>query len=379
MPTKISPTISVIVPSYNHAQFLPERLMSIKNQTYTNIEIILLDDASKDNSAEILRDFQITEKRVNFLDVNQHNSGSVNQQWLKGLQHARGEFVWIAESDDLASPAFLLELLKQFEQDTEIGLVYCDSNIIDENGIVIGLYDYRYKFYKNLWEQSFVIQGQKLIQDYFIFRNIIPNVSSVLFKKSKLEEALTPNNFKYCGDWLCYINLAFASKIAFYDERLNSFRKHENTTRWHNEESYRAELKEKVTILRLIKSAEQSLINDNFSKALSHLFSNRHKYKRMANLINTLPDKICKNEKVAFYGCNDVCYTLLTELDGKITITTILDKNHAGTYLKNILVVEADKANLSCIEVVVICSLEHKEVMKSELKKANFTGPTFTI
>ena len=97
------PLVSVIVPNYNHEKYLPARLRSITEQTYQNVEIILLDDASTDGSRAILEKFSSEESRARFLP-NSQNSGSTFKQWRKGLLHARGKYVWIAESDDAAEP-----------------------------------------------------------------------------------------------------------------------------------------------------------------------------------------------------------------------------------------------------------------------------------
>tara|TARA_R110000868_G_scaffold162205_6_gene393245 strand:- start:1946 stop:3085 length:1140 start_codon:yes stop_codon:yes gene_type:complete len=379
MQTKLNPQISVIVPSYNHAQYLPERLMSIKNQSYSNIEIILLDDASKDSSAKILREFQVTEPRVSCVDINQHNSGSVNQQWLKGLRHAKGEFIWIAESDDVASPDFLTRLYQQFTNVPDLGLAYCDSQVIDEKGDPVESYDYRFKYFKNIWDKSFVADGKSLIRDYLIFRNVIPNVSAVLFKKAQLERALQQHDFVYLGDWICYINLALNAKVAFVKQELNFFRKHINTTRWHDKSSYNRAVKEKIALLRMIKKSEISGIDENITLSLSHLYSNRHKYKRVFRLLNVLAKSDMANKNIALYGYNDICDILVTEYSKKSKIILIFDKNKVGLNCQGIPVVKLNQENLSLINVIVICSLEHANSMELELGKLNFSGLTLFI
>lgn len=374
MQAKLNPLISVIVPSYNHAQYLPERLMSIKNQSHSNIEIILLDDASKDNSAKILREFQITERRVSCVDINQHNSGSVNQQWLKGLRHAKGEFIWIAESDDVASPDFLTTLYQQFANVSELGLAYCDSMVVDEKGNSVESYDYQFKYFKNIWDKSFVIDGKTLIRDYLIFRNVIPNVSAVLFRKTYLQQALQANRFVYLGDWVCYVKLAHKGKVAFVKEELNQFRKHTNTTRWHNKKSYIRAMKEKLALLRIIKNQQISESAKNISLALVHLFSNRHKYKRVFHLLNILQESNLVRENVAFYGFNDICDILVTELKGKYSINCIFDKKKAGYFCKGIPIVKLTKETLNKINVIVICSLQYSKNMEVELNELNYSG-----
>jgi hypothetical protein len=156
-----------------------------------------------------------------------------------------------------------------------------------------------------------------LIQNYLIFRNFIPNVSAVLFKKTYLQQALQANRFVYLNDWVCYVKLALKGKIAFVKEKLNQFRKHTNIMRWHNKKSHIREMKEKLALLRIIKKQQIADSAKNIFLALVHLFSNRRKYKRVFRLLNTLQESNLVGEHVAFYGFNDICDILITELKGK--------------------------------------------------------------
>ncbi|MBM4058315.1 MAG: glycosyltransferase, partial [Planctomycetes bacterium] len=105
-----APLVSVIVPNYEHAPHLPERLASILDQDVVDIEIILLDDRSGDGSLAILEEFARREPRASVV-ANTVNSGSAFRQWRKGLVQARGRYVWITESDDAARPGLLRTLV----------------------------------------------------------------------------------------------------------------------------------------------------------------------------------------------------------------------------------------------------------------------------
>jgi len=100
------PKVSVIVPNYNHAPYLRQRIESILNQTYQDFEVILLDDCSTDNSRDILNNYR-NQSKVSHCIFNAVNGKSAFQQWQKGVQLAKGEYIWIAESDDWAEPEFL--------------------------------------------------------------------------------------------------------------------------------------------------------------------------------------------------------------------------------------------------------------------------------
>src|SRR5690348_1753899 len=93
------PKVSVIIPNYNHAQYLNQRIDSVLKQTYSDFEVIILDDYSIDNSRDIIEQYR-TNKKVSAIIYNEINSGNPFQQWDKGIQLAQGEYIWFAESDD---------------------------------------------------------------------------------------------------------------------------------------------------------------------------------------------------------------------------------------------------------------------------------------
>ena len=101
--------VSIIVPNYNHSRYLHRRLDCILNQTFTDFECILLDDASTDNSVEILEQYVNRDSRFK-LFINQVNSGSTFAQWNYGVSLSKGKFIWIAESDDIADNTFLKKM-----------------------------------------------------------------------------------------------------------------------------------------------------------------------------------------------------------------------------------------------------------------------------
>ncbi len=107
------PVVSVIVPNYNHERYLEKRLDSIFSQSFRDFEVILLDDASTDNSMDVLM------KYAHHADVRivpgETNSGSPFKQWLKGIDMATSDILWIAESDDICDPELLRTLLPVFD------------------------------------------------------------------------------------------------------------------------------------------------------------------------------------------------------------------------------------------------------------------------
>lgn len=218
------PKVSVIVPTYNHAAYLSQRLDSIQRQTYNDLELIIIDDASTDDSHRILLRYY-SKPRVRIV-VNPVNSGSAFPQWNRGISLAEGEYVWIAESDDSADPHFLETLVPLLDENPGIGLAYCQSRLINEKGIDIGdSLNWTSDLDPKRWKQDFTNNGKDEIHNYLIHKNTIPNASAVITRSSVLKKVLpVDSSFKLCGDWMHWGKVLLRSDLAYVAEALNHWR-----------------------------------------------------------------------------------------------------------------------------------------------------------
>lgn len=226
----MNPLISIIVPNYNHERFLKQRLESVFNQSYSNFEVILLDDCSTDNSQEILLEYAQSPK-VSHCVFNKVNSGNTFVQWQKGIQLAKGEYIWIAESDDYCEVDFLEKVSKPLFENKEVSLAYCQSNRANEFNQITGTWlDHTQGLKRgSVFLNDFTMEGSEFIQDFLIYKNVIPNASAVLFRRDKLiikEHLNIDSCFRYCGDWVFYFRFILDKKIAFISKPLNNFRFH---------------------------------------------------------------------------------------------------------------------------------------------------------
>lgn len=256
------PLVSVIVPNYRHVAFLPERLSSILEQTVKDIEVILLDDASDDGSVEVLRACAANDARVKHVIVNATNSGSPFKQWRKGLELARGTWVWIAESDDRCAPE-LLERLLGFNtaQGGDLGLVYAQSDMVDEDSRSMGSWiTHTACFDPDPFQQDFVLDGREFVNRLLKVRNVIPNASAVLFKRELVHDASLWNDvegMRMCGDWLFWVRLVQRCRVGFVSESLNHFRTHAAVSRAHNSTEKRiTRLREESEVRRALSKVK---------------------------------------------------------------------------------------------------------------------------
>ena len=284
----VKPEISIIIPNYNHAQFLEQRLETIFNQTYQNFEVILLDDASTDSSTDILQSYA-SNKKVSHFIVNEENSGSPFKQWKKGIELATGEYIWIAESDDFCTPDFLEHIFsftKKGEQDP--GIVYSQSIDVDEHGAAISSRrKYTSNFDPNIWSGDFLIDGKDFVRKYLKVKNVIPNASAVIFKRSLVDASMLTSellNMNFCGDWLFWIRLCSKTEVGFLAKESNFFREHSDTSRNHRE-----------IHRRLTRLHEEKIIRDyldrNFRldqhKEIRALYKNWFRIHKLRALLNS--------------------------------------------------------------------------------------------
>ncbi|MFV0330057.1 MAG: glycosyltransferase family 2 protein [Dysgonomonas sp.] len=212
--------VSVILPTYNHAPYLKLRIDSILNQTYQDFELIILDDCSPDNSRDIIEQYR-GNSRISHIVYNETNSGSTFKQWKKGFELAKGDYIWIAESDDYAELTLLEKAMNSILKYNSV-LCFSQTKIVDkENNI--------------LMEQPPILPGYSMninqfTRDYLLFSNPICNASMVVFKRQAIAKNLWDEivNFRYCGDWLLWGSLCEdkGATVSEVKEYLNYFRSH---------------------------------------------------------------------------------------------------------------------------------------------------------
>jgi glycosyltransferase involved in cell wall biosynthesis len=236
------PKVSIIVPNYNHAQYLKQRIDSILNQNYQDFELILMDDCSTDDSRDILLLYN-DHPKVTQIIFNNQNSGNTFKQWEKGIELAQGEYIWIAESDDWAESSFLGSLVAIIGSDERVGLVYCDSVIIEESDSSVKFSDLKREWYGSLkWKENYLNEGIKEIEESLIIDCTINNASAVLLRLNFLKEVNPFDlNLKYTGDWYTYLKIASISKVAYTAKALNYYRVHKTNISKNAGYSYVAE------------------------------------------------------------------------------------------------------------------------------------------
>lgn len=270
------PMVTVLIPSYNHARFLPERIESILFQTYTDFELIIIDDHSSDGSDEIIRRYADL-PFVTYIR-NDINSGTPFAAWEKGARMAKGKYIWLCESDDFAEKDFLQVGVETLEKNSDCVLFYCNSHVVDTDSRPIGnSSEYFDGIWRDMrWKQPFVANGLQELKNYQIRGQTVPNMSSSLIRRDAFLRAYTKHMKKYklTGDWL-FVGLIMQYGDVVFDPRsLSNFRKHKNTARVRvkSDRSQAEYILTKYYLHRVLKRKDKELVPLLSSDVTRHIY-----------------------------------------------------------------------------------------------------------
>ena len=220
----MSPLVSVIVPNYNHAPYLKERIDSVLSQDFQDFELILLDDCSSDDSRTIIENYR-EHPRVTHVVMNTENTGNTFIQWERGIKLAQGKYIWIAESDDVAEHNFLSTLIPQLEADEQRVVAFAHSRMIDSNGQPL-----QQTWHKGGSSGAILIHnGRQFNRQKMITHCAIYNASMTVFRKSVFEQIPSDyQHFRYCGDWLFWTYVCELGDVVEVCQQLSRLRRHGN-------------------------------------------------------------------------------------------------------------------------------------------------------
>jgi glycosyltransferase involved in cell wall biosynthesis len=220
--------VSIVVTSYNHAEFLPKRLESLLAQTYRPIEIIVVDDHSSDDSLTVLRRWE-SNPLVRIVP-SERNSG-VAAASNKGAALASGEYLMFAECDDYDRPEHVGRLVGALKS-TTAGAAFSRSDVVDAHDVVVGDdFHVRESAFRALCSKDVLIR-RSLMRRFLLRANVIPNMSAALMRRDCFDAAGGASSaYRLCADWALWLRLARENDVFYVAESLNCFRTHETTAR----------------------------------------------------------------------------------------------------------------------------------------------------
>lgn len=212
--------ISIITTSYNYNEYISETIKSVLAQTYSDWELIVVDDASTDESVNTIKSF-CEDKRIKLI-CHDKNKG-LKKSIQTGLKYAKGEWIAFLESDDTLCPTALEERIKNCPEN--INFIFNSVNLIGEKDWIEEIQKQVSKTEEELAKLSFPHNMFKM----FDKKNPILTLSSVMIKKDLLIEELLNSPVDALFDWWLYINLSFKNEFYYLPQKLTNWRIHSNS------------------------------------------------------------------------------------------------------------------------------------------------------
>jgi glycosyltransferase involved in cell wall biosynthesis len=216
------PLFSVIIPCFNHAAFVGEAIESILAQSMGDLELIVVDDCSRDNSKEVIEKFVASDPRVRSIyhEVNQGISPTRDD----AIRVANGQYLAFCDADDVWMPTKLARQLELLEKHPGHYVAYCDAAIINECGIETG----------ERFSDQFPVpgNGSGRLFDKLCTRNFI-NIQTAILRRECITEAGyfdDGEGIKLVDDWWFWLRVSYRNLFAYSDEVLAKYRVHQGST-----------------------------------------------------------------------------------------------------------------------------------------------------
>lgn len=323
--------VSVVIPVFNGERYIAEAINSIIQQTYNKIEIIVVDDGSKDNTAEIVKAFN----QVRY--IYQENQG-VSAGRNIGMSVAGGDYLAFLDADDLYIPEKVEKQVDILKNNPDVDVVYNDGIEADKNKRII-----------NILKSECVFENRLDFAAFLLFRQIIPVPASIMIRRKCIEDKIFYNKkYKQAEDYEYIIRLALRYKFKYIPEPLYIYRRHENNlTNAHGlqQQGELSVLRELglERILEIVEASSFPLPEKRF--LLAKIYIKMSEYKPAKQLLTYLAEAFFGDPYLWFYLGN--CCYFLGECEEAIlnyNMAIQADGNMAEAY-NNLACIYADKDN----------------------------------
>jgi glycosyltransferase involved in cell wall biosynthesis len=216
--------VSVVVPNFNYGRYLDERLQSILRQTWTDLELIVVDDASSDESRTVIERYRHDARvRIAYFDT---PSNCTYQRWNDGAAIASGGYLWFAGADDSSEPRFLETIVPLLDGNPRLSMAYSRSRVIDADGAEAGVTPSHPR-----WDGDFV-SGPRQEIPFWLDQKTIPTASAVVMRRDRFEQCGGfDTTLMLAADHLLWLKLLREGDVAYVAAPLTRFRVHDRTVR----------------------------------------------------------------------------------------------------------------------------------------------------
>lgn len=248
--------ISVIIPAYNHANFIAEAIHSVLKQTWSDFELIIIDDGSTDETFDIVNSFDDSRIKA-FTQTNQDAFNTIN----RGLAMAKGDYIAILNSDDVYHP-IRLERMHQCALKNNSHCIFTDVQPIDENSEALN----NTAHYWNKWHETnreFFFKTGNILTG-LLHANFLVTTSNLFIQRTVIEEIGVFSSLRYLHDYDYILRIAhqFPEQVYYLNEKLVNYRIHGSNTLKQGAITAREqdiELIKKYTILSMPKESQMNV------------------------------------------------------------------------------------------------------------------------
>lgn len=222
--------ISIVTASYNYQDYIKETIQSVLDQTYSDWELIIVDDCSTDNSVDVIKSFN--DERIK-LFINEKNLG-LKETLKRGIEKTTGEWIAFLESDDILYNNYLEQKIKILKQYENLGLIFNNVELFGDNTKIKNIED-------TILQKTQILKLKKypcnLFKELLDFNRIL-TFSSVMVKKEYLLNCDFNTPTDKLLDWWLFIHFAREYEIYYIPEKLTKWRIHTNSYIYKKETTY---------------------------------------------------------------------------------------------------------------------------------------------
>lgn len=230
------PLVSVVIPCYNHEQFVQDSIQSVIDQTYEQIELIIIDDGSKDNSVSRIRELiEVCEKRFVRFEFRSRSNLGLSATLNEALEWCRGKYLSPIASDDILLPSKTKIQVNYLEGNKDCIGLFGSVKLIDENSTIIGKWIVKNKFYRF---EDVLVHDHKLM------------TPTAMLRLDAVKDVGGYNSAFYIEDWYMWLKLSEQGTLNSLKEVMSLYRKHDNNSSSDVEKMHTS----RMAILELFKN-----------------------------------------------------------------------------------------------------------------------------
>lgn len=244
----MKPLVSICIPTFNGARFISDALDSILEQSYSNLEVVISDDSSEDNTLEIVKEYEV--KSTFPIRIHNHNSRGIGANWNNCIKYSQGEYIKFLFQDDVLKPKCVEKMVSVLTANDKIALVGSKREFIVSYENQNAEFENWLRKFRDLQKDITYFKSNdddKMVLDKFLFKspdflktplNKIGEPSTFMFRKDILKEVgLFREDLKQVLDYeFCY-RILRKRQIAIINDSLCKFRLHENQATQKNKEN----------------------------------------------------------------------------------------------------------------------------------------------